>query len=249
MPHAGSESLTIGFMRIAAVLASLLMSISALAAPSPIAGAKQLIVVVSPEWNSVNAEMTRYELHGAKWQRVGVPQAVILGRSGLAWGSGLNHETGEGPMKHEGDGKSPAGVFPLGTSFGFAPRSNARLPYLQLRDTTECVDDVKSVHYNTIVDRAAVAAIDWSSSEKMRSIPVYEHGIVVLHNDPPKPGGGSCIFLHLVSPKNAPTSGCTSMPPAAMDALLKWLDPEQRPLLVQLPKAEYDRLRPLWQLP
>jgi L,D-peptidoglycan transpeptidase YkuD (ErfK/YbiS/YcfS/YnhG family) len=239
-------------MRTAAVLAFLLLVASAPMDPSPISGAQQLIVVVAPDWSSTSAVMTRYDLRNGKWEAAAAPTAVILGRTGLAWGHrGLSEiDSRNGPMKREGDGKSPAGAFRLGTAFGFAAApSSLRLPYRQLRDTTECVDDSSSSHYNTIVDRNAVTRVDWSSSEKMRSIAVYEHGVVVVQNDPPRPTGGSCIFLHLVDPKGRPTAGCTSMSPEAMDALLQWVDPARAPLLVQLPQAEYDRLRPLWRLP
>jgi hypothetical protein len=34
-----------------------------------------------------------------------------------------------------------------------------------------------------------------------------------------------------------------------MNALLAWLKPESLPILVQLPRSEYDRLRALWGLP
>ncbi len=238
-------------MRTSAVLAFLFLVAAAPSDPSPVSGSKQLIVVITPDWSSTSAVMTRYDLRDGKWEPAAAPTTVILGRTGLAWGRGVSQrDTEGGPVKREGDGKAPAGVFRLGPAFGFngAPAS-LRMPYLQLRDTTECVDDSSSSHYNTIVDRSAVARVDWSSSEKMRSIGVYEHGVVVVQNDPPRPAGGSCIFLHLVDPKGRPTAGCTSMNAEAMQALLRWLDPARTPLLVQLPQSEYDRLRSLWRLP
>ena len=56
-----------------------------------------------------------------------------------------------GPQKAEGDGRSPAGVFPLGRGFGFAPASEAswlKLPYLPVVEGIECVDDSASTVYN-----------------------------------------------------------------------------------------------------
>jgi D-alanyl-D-alanine dipeptidase len=241
---------TLARMRTAAVFAFLVLVASAPVDPSPISGAQQLIVVIAPDWSSTSAVMTRYDLRDGKWEAAAAPTAVIIGRTGLAWGQPPQRVSGDGPVKREGDGKSPAGAFRLGSAFGFATAPvSLRLPYRQLRDTTECVDDSRSRHYNTIIDRNTVARVDWSSSEKMRSIAVYEHGVVVVQNDPPRPTGGSCIFLHLVDPKGSPTAGCTSMSSEAMDALLRWIDPARMPLLVQLPQAEYDRLRPRWLLP
>ncbi len=242
-------------MRTSSALAALLAvcAISGIASPgeeSPVAGAKQIIVVISPGWDSPTAVMRRYDRTTTGWREAGPVVNVVIGRTGLAWGSGVNRETGSGPVKREGDGKSPAGVFHLGTAFGFGSTPDfLKLPYLQLHETTECVDDTGSEFYNRVVDRTGVAHAGWTSSEKMRSIDVYRWGVVVLHNDPPRKSGGSCIFLHLVDPKGKPTAGCTSMPAAAIEALLRWVDPASTPLLVQLPRAEYDRLRGVWQLP
>ena len=242
-------------MRTSSALAALLAvcAISGIASPgekSPVDGAKQLIVVISPGWDSPTATMQRYERTNGGWHEAGPGVEVIIGRTGLAWGRGVNRETGSGPVKREGDGKSPAGVLRLGTAFGFGSTPDSlKLPYLQLDETTECVDDTASAFYNRVVDRTSVARADWTSSEKMRSIDVYRRGVVVLHNDPPRKGGGSCIFLHLVNPQGKPTTGCTSMPAGAIEALLRWVDPRAKPLLVQLPRAEYDRLRGVWQLP
>ncbi len=92
---------------------------------------------------------------------------------------------------------------------------------------------------------------DWTSQEQMlRPDGQYDLGLVVLHNMAPAvPGGGSCIFMHLQTPTPAPTSGCTSMLRPAMERLLAWLDAAKQPLLVQLPKAEYERLKTAWGLP
>ena len=230
--------------------ASLASSPSTSPATGPLHESRQLIVVTSDSWDETHATLRRYEraTTSEAWQLLGGPIPVMLGRSGLAWGVGINSESGDGPRKHEGDGKSPAGIFRLGAAFGFAATADGvKLPYVPLRPTTECVDDVASMHYNRIVDRAEVPRVDWSSSEKMRAIPVYEWGVVVLHNDAPTAGGGSCIFLHATSGK--PTSGCTAMPADDIAAIAHWLDPDARPLLVQLPSAEYARLRGRWQLP
>jgi hypothetical protein len=46
-----------------------------------------------------------------------------------------------------------------------------------------------------------------------------------------------------------PTVGCTAMPQADLELLLGWLDPKRKPLLVQLPAAQYQKLRHRWNLP
>jgi hypothetical protein len=39
------------------------------------------------------------------------------------------------------------------------------------------------------------------------------------------------------------------MPQADMETLLGWLDPDRKPLLVQLPVAQYQKLGHRWNLP
>jgi D-alanyl-D-alanine dipeptidase len=218
------------------VIAALLLAV--------LTGSRQLVVVTTPDWNATAGTLQRYEKRLLRWRPVGAPVAIVVGRTGLAWGRGL-HGPQNGPQKKEGDGKAPAGVFALGTSFGFAPSADWRLPYLELHESTECVDDVESTFYNQIVERTASA--DWSSSEKMRSINVYKWGAVVSHNSPPQKSAGSCVFLHIAG-KGA-TAGCTAMAEEDLVTLLRWLDPRLSPRLVQLPKDQYQRLRKEWALP
>jgi hypothetical protein len=46
-----------------------------------------------------------------------------------------------------------------------------------------------------------------------------------------------------------PTAGCTALALADMSEIAGWLDGAAGPLLVQLPQAEYERLRAPWGLP
>ena len=157
-----------------------------------------------------------------------------------------------GPVKHEGDGKSPAGVFALSSAFGLEEKvAGMKLPYQHLTAAIECVDDVKSEHYNTILDRDHAGKVDWDSSEKMRGVgECYRLGVVVEHNtDPREAGGGSCVFLHIWKTPTTPTSGCTAMERKQMEKLAPWLDPAKHPALAQLPEAEYKQLQKDWQLP
>jgi D-alanyl-D-alanine dipeptidase len=119
------------------------------------------------------------------------------------------------------------------------------MPYMHLTPSIECVDDVKSQHYNRIVDRLAVAAPDWNSSEQMlRPDELYHWGIYIDHNaNPTRPGGGSCIFLHIWRGAGQGTVGCTAMPAEDIKQLIEWFDPAKSPLLVQMPRDQYDQVR------
>ena len=210
----------------------------------------QLIVVTSKNWDDIQGTAQRYERHGQTLQKFEAPFAVVLGKNGMGWGKGLlDIGQPEGPVKQEGDGKAPAGMFKLGTAFGYEPSAETRLPYLPLTPTIECVDDSQSTRYNKLVDGAVVDK-DWSSSERMRrSDELYRQGIVIQHNTPATPAAGSCIFFHIWRGPTAPTRGCTAMDPADIARLFDWLDPSKSPVLVQLPEVQYEQMRERWKLP
>ncbi len=227
--------------------------------PAPLSpidpAAAQLVTVVSANWSAVPATLRRFEAVDGAWRPVGDVVPVVLGKTGLGWGEGLRagpHD--DGPIKKEGDGRSPAGVFSIGSAFGYAAPSEAgfmRLPYLQATTDLECVDDPGSSHYNTLVYRSSVASPDWKSSEIMkRPDALYRWGVFVNHNASSRtPGAGSCIFLHLWSAPDSATVGCTAGDEAKMKELFAWLDPAKHPLLVQLPEEAYTSLRAEWALP
>ena len=209
----------------------------------------QLIVVTTKNWDDLQGSAQRYERDGNSFRKYGEAFAVVVGKNGMAWGKGLdNVEPGADPVKHEGDGKAPAGIFKLGTAFGYETSADTKLPYLALTATTECVDDSHSGHYNTLVDGAAMPK-DWNSSERMRSEEGYRKGIVIEHNTPASPASGSCIFFHIWRSPTSPTAGCTAMDQADISRLFDWLDPQQSPLLVQMPEAQYEHVRERWNLP
>jgi D-alanyl-D-alanine dipeptidase len=184
---------------------------------------------------------------------VGPEVTASLGRGGLGWGRGLHAGGGpNGPPKREGDGRSPAGVFDLRSATGYAatPPPGTKLPYRTATPSLRCVDDSASAFYNQLVDEAQVRK-DWSSAEDMRRRDdLYRLVVWVGHNDQPvEATGGSCIFLHLRASSTSTTAGCTAFDAAPLEALLTWLDPARRPVLVQLPREAYRALASSWGLP
>jgi len=224
-------------------------SCASVSSPDALRDSRQLVVVTSPSWDAIDGELRRYERVGDSWKLAGSPFPIVLGRTGLAWGRGMLEVPSTPPQKHEGDGKSPAGVFTVGYVFGFDADPATKMPYKKLRETTECVDDVESPYYNQVVDRDPAVAATWKSSEKMRTVGQYRRGALVNHNVPAVAGGGSCIFLHIWSGPSQPTAGCTAMPAEDLETLLGWLDPAAKPVVVQLPREEYVRLEKIWRLP
>ncbi len=238
---------------LACVVVTTVVSLHA-APPGLVRDANQLLLVITPDWNTVQGELRRFERGNLDepWRAVGAPGVIVVGKNGTAWDP-LATQPVPGPVKAEGDGRSPAGVFPLGKAFGYAPSAEAawlKLPYLPVTEGVECVDDSASTLYNQIVDRRTIKTPDWNSSEKMREVgEAYRWGVVVNYNTPAVPTRGSCIFLHIGGEQGKGTAGCTAMAPDFLREVMAWIDPGRKPVLVQLPRAAYDALKPAWSLP
>lgn len=215
-----------------------------------LADCRQFIVVTSDSWAAVDAQICCFERERieAPWQKAFPCSSAVVGRSGMGWGMGLHSDASDdAPRKKEGDGRAPAGMFGLNAVFGYAGATTAgvsQFPYTGLVDTTEGVDDPKSRYYNRIVDSGKTAK-DWTSSEQMlRPDGLYKWGVVVEHNwNVPVPGAGSCIFLHIWSGPGQPTVGCTAAPADYIAQLVRWLNKTKHPLLIQLPKNEYEAVQ------
>jgi L,D-peptidoglycan transpeptidase YkuD (ErfK/YbiS/YcfS/YnhG family) len=215
-----------------------------------------LVVVSSAGWDAPAGTLRTFERSDDGWREVGSARAVTIGRAGAAWGLGLHPTQADGPQKREGDGRSPAGVFAIGEAFGYPERADTGLDYHAMRDSHWCVDVPGSPLYNRIVDSREVGAdaVKESSEPMRRDIHVqgdqrYRIGFVIEHNAKGEDRQGSCIFAHVwKSPRDA-TAGCTAMPDADLQELLRWLDRRRAPRFILLPQAEYDRLRQAWRLP
>jgi len=218
---------------------------------------KQVVLVVTPTWASTDGYLARFE-RGDKgpWKKVGEPIAITVGKNGMGWGYGLHPDDlpmeRQGPLKSEGDGRAPAGVFKLSRLWGYAAEApvGATLPYAQSGAKTFCVDDPRSKLYNQIVEDAGDHA--WTTAEPMRRAdPAYTWVVRVEHNAKPIVAGqGSCIFLHGHPGATAePTVGCTAMVMKDLEELVKWLRTDAQPILVQLPKEEAALVVEQWKLP
>ena len=218
--------------------------------------ARQMVLVVTPGWNVDHGTLRTYERTAKGWKEVGQPAPVTIGKAGAGWGLGLNAPRRDGPIKREGDLRSPAGVFDIGEAFGYAASADTAMPYRALSATDYCVDVSGSPQYNRIVDAKVVGkqAVQGSTEPMRRDIHVhgdqrYADGFVIEHNPRQRAQAGSCIFAHLwKSPVDA-TTGCTAMAPSLMHRLLAWLRPEQAPVFVLLPRPAYDKLHAAWRLP
>ena len=216
-----------------------------LATAQNIPDTEQVIVVTTKNWSSPNGKLQRYERRGKSWHKAGKEISIKLGRNGLGWGRGLHTIPKNAKyIKKEGDGKAPAGLFTLKQAFGYQPFV-VKYPYEVYRSTDHCVDDSRSKYYNRIIDSTKVKK-DYKSFEHMKfPKDYYKYGIVVNHNHIDEAGAvrgaGSCIFMHI---KKVPTAGCTVMNENEMKTVIKWLDADKDPLLLQ---GTEEVVRTLWK--
>jgi L,D-peptidoglycan transpeptidase YkuD (ErfK/YbiS/YcfS/YnhG family) len=123
----------------------------------------------------------------------------IVGRSGVS------HD------KHEGDGATPAGSFPLHRLLYRPDKMSApatMLPSGPLTPTDGWCDDPADPAYNEMVQLPYPA----SHEELWRRDEVYDVLVVIGYNDTPVVRGrGSAIFLHVARPGMTGTDGCVGL--------------------------------------
>lgn len=136
--------------------------------------------------------------------------------------------------KREGDGGTPVGAFELRRVLYrpdrlAAPESG--LPVAPIAPDDGWCDDPAHPLYNRPVRRPFPAGHE----EMWREDHVYDVVVVLGHNDdPPVPGLGSAVFLHLAKPHWEPTAGCVAVELPAMLTLLRACRPGDR-LVVPAP--------------
>lgn len=207
--------------------------------PEPLAGARRLVLVTGRNMTATagSARMFERVSPADAWRAVSAAEPVMLGHAGMAWGLGFHElaSTGE-PRKLEGDGRTPAGIYRLGASFGFA--ASPRPGYIRVAQDTVCVDDPASPAYNTITSRQTVGRS--VHGEDMRSVQRYRRGLVVDYPTDGKARGGSCIFIHVRRSAASPTAGCVALPEARVTAVQDFA--EAGAVLAVLPQAALGRL-------
>ncbi|NTW16626.1 MAG: L,D-transpeptidase family protein [Syntrophaceae bacterium] len=180
---------------------------------------------------SASVQVIALEKKNDRWQGPFLPMEGMIGRKGFA-------PPGE---KREGDGRTPSGIFPLGTVFGYEHSFPTMMPYRQVTTDDLWVDDIHAADYNRLVKRGSTRA---SSFEVMkRDDDLYKYGIVVEYNtDPVIKGYGSAIFFHLWRGKGTPTEGCIALSEEDLMRILRWLNPEAKPLAVMGTDVTIDNL-------
>jgi L,D-peptidoglycan transpeptidase YkuD (ErfK/YbiS/YcfS/YnhG family) len=130
--------------------------------------------------------------------------------------------------KREGDGASPAGTFPLLQVYYRPDRlqpPQTGLPLTPLQSNHGWVDDPADPQYNRLVTLPYPA----HHEEMWREDGLYDLVVLIGYNtDPPVPGRGSAIFLHVARPDFRPTDGCIAVAREVLLPVLALLAPGGR---------------------
>jgi hypothetical protein len=218
-------------------------------------GANQIVVCIAPTAASSEGTLQLFSRDkNGNWRADSDRWPVMFARRGLAWGRGLNPSQ-PGAQKQTSDHRNPAGLFKLGTALGYAPslpHGAAGWPYHQVTERDAWIDDPRLPSFNhlvTLPDGATPPA--WWDREHMHLGDfAYEWMVVIEANyDSPVGDAGNSIFFHVRRAEHYRTAGCTTMEKDNLVRLVKWLRPGSNAMMVELTKADYQRLWQNWGLP
>lgn len=173
------------------------------------ASSRQVVAVHGEGADSAESTVILYEKNAKGWDRK-ASWAAHNGRRGWT----VNH--------HEGDKRSPVGVFTLTDAGGVLANPGTKLPYTHSSAFTPPSYWPRSTRH----DFDYVVAINYNRVE----------GTTPL--DPTRPQGqskGGGIWLHM--DHGGGTSACISVSKAGMQGLLRALDPDRHPVVVMGDKA------------
>ncbi|MEU0926829.1 hypothetical protein [Streptomyces malaysiensis] len=171
---------------------------------------RQVVAVYGKGVNSADSTVVLYTKQGKAWERT------------RSW-TAHNGKRGWTTSHHEGDKRSPVGVYTLSDAGGVLADPGARLPYT-------ASGSFAAPHYwpkSHWADFNYVIAIDYNRVKGTSPL------------DPTRPEGqtkGGSIWLHM--DHGSGTSACVSIPKAGMEYLLKTLDPKLHPVVVMGDKAQ-----------
>ncbi|KPH98014.1 hypothetical protein OK074_0772 [Actinobacteria bacterium OK074] len=171
---------------------------------------RQVVAVYGAGKNSADSTIVLYTKSGSTWKKT------------RTW-EGHNGKKGWTTDHHEGDKRSPVGVFTLSDAGGVLKNPGAKLPYTQSAA-------FQAPHY--------WAKSHWHDFDYVIAID-YNRVKGTSPNDPTRPEGqskGGSIWIHM--DHGSGTSACVSLSKSGMQYLLRTLDPAQHPVVVMGDKAD-----------
>ena len=161
------------------------------------------------------------------------PGDILVSSSGTlsAQGKNFSCSLGRGGVSHnkqEGDGTTPAGIFPLRKILYRPDRISApltRLSCAPIMPSDGWCDDPVHPSYN----RPVIIPFSGSCETLWRGDHAYDLIVVIGYNDSPiVPGAGSAIFMHAKHPDGRPTEGCVALEQNNLIEIISGMDEETK---------------------
>jgi L,D-peptidoglycan transpeptidase YkuD (ErfK/YbiS/YcfS/YnhG family) len=181
---------------------------------------KQLLIALPDKRKKHKTILYTLEKKNSEWRLVYPKIKAVNGYKGFA----------PPGKKSEGDGKSPSGIYRIGSAFGYYENWKTRLHYRPAGKKDIWIDDIRSKDYNKWV---RYDPGNYSHEKMRRKDHLYRLGIIIKYNiDPVIKGKGSAIFIHLWRKPYSPTSGCLAISEQSIKELLSWLDKKKNPVII-----------------
>lgn len=210
----------IAFAALASTLALACPQTLAASAEAP-ATARQLVTVEATTMRTTHAELRTWRKVRGCWVAAAGPYPARLGKNGLS------------SNRREGDGTTPTGTYAIGkTMYGNEPNPGVRFRYRRLRCGDWWNEDSSSPTYNSFqhVPCGQKPPFGGASEGMWQQPRPYPFLAVIEYNTRPAvPGKGSGIFLHAQT--GGPTIGCISIAKPQLRAVLRWLRPDDAPVI------------------
>lgn len=185
-----------------------------------IEGSNQVLLVINEEMTSDHCKVYALEKSPDGWRQVFGPMDAFIGENGFI----------APEKKQEGDCKTPAGIYPLRTTFGYSSTIKSKMPYIQVTDDDIWVTDSNADDYNKLVKRSKKNVTNYENMK--RDDDLYQYGIVIEYNtNPVVKGRGSAIFFHNLG-WPCTTTGCVALREGNLRELLEWLNPSKKPVAI-----------------
>ena len=165
--------------------------------------------------------------HADESAKMDVWQRTEVGRQPISVGIPAHiGAKGMAPETHDGEMKTPMGIFTLDFAFGTEPSPGGGLQYVQVGPDHWWDGDMQSPTYNTMqVCKKAQCRFDTStdSGTENLDIPQYGHAVVMCVNKARVPSNGGAFFVH--STDGGPTAGCVAIDDTNLVKIMQWLRP------------------------
>jgi L,D-peptidoglycan transpeptidase YkuD (ErfK/YbiS/YcfS/YnhG family) len=181
---------------------------------------EQIILVYNDTPSNTVGKLIGFEKADGDWQKNFNSSTVNIGKNGFA----------SKGKKREGDGKTPSGIFKIGSAFGYENHLESEVSFIKLNDNHYWISNPESDDYNKLVE---YISSDRQDEKMRRNDHLYKYGIIIRYNmDEVVKNLGSAIFIHVERRKGAPTAGCVSFEEERMVELIKWLRPGKNPIII-----------------